>query len=77
MNWLNYLEDYQLKELKGQIGNTFSVNCSPTGYGKLIRVNKGSSVFKSVIGEFTNKPDRKNKGKMFTEPNMIAYNIIG
>ena len=77
---INYLEDYQLNEIKSYIGSdtSFYTSCrkSPTGAGVIVEVGKSVTTFKSVVKEYCESPIGK-VGVTYTVPNRIAYNIIG
>jgi len=76
---INYLEDYQLDELKSYEGtdNTFYANYgSPTGAGKIVKVGDEYTEFVSVVKEYCKNP-KGEVGVVFFVPNRIVYNIIG
>ena len=66
---INYLEDYQLKEIKEATGRSFYYN---KGYMiKILRVGKTSTIVREI--------DRVLglTAKQFSLPNRLIYNIIG
>lgn len=77
---INYLEDYQVSELKSLIGSktSYYTSCvkSPTGAGVIVGVGKSKTTFKSVVKEYCENPSGK-VGVKYTVPNRIAWNIIG
>ena len=77
---INYLEDYQLDELKSLIGGktSYYTSCvkSPTGAGVIVEVGKSVTTFKSVVKEYCENKNGK-VGVKYTVPNRIAWNIIG
>ena len=73
---INYLEDYQLQEIKNAVGQSFYVNGCSTGKAKILRVGKSNTTFVTMKNPTYTGRDYK-VGEVFQEPNHIAYNIIG
>lgn len=74
---INYLEDYQLQEIKEAVGKSFYVNGCPTGRAKILRVGKSNTTFVTVKNPSNQMFANYKIGVVFQEPNRIAYNIIG
>jgi len=73
---INYLEDYQLQEIKEAVGKSFYVNGCSTGKAKILRVGKSKTTFVTVKNPSYAGHNYK-VGEVFQEYNRIAYNIIG
>ena len=77
MRVINYLEDYQLEDIKESVGESHYVPYgSPTGAGRILKVGKSYTTFESVVKEYCSDP-KGEVGVKFKLPNRIAYNVIG
>ena len=64
----------KVKQLKSVIGEEVSQNFSPTLRGKLLKVDRVYSLFKSVPSPYDKNPKPESIGVLYKVPNSIAWN---